>query len=52
MRARRPPRQPIRLSWTDERFRGIVWQIVVVGLVAGGVFWLWRNTVHLSLIHI
>jgi len=36
----------MRLSWSDQRFRGIVWQVVVLGLVAGVVFWLWRNTVH------
>lgn len=42
----RPPKRPLRLSWSDERFRGIVWQVVVVGLVAGLIAWLWRNTVH------
>src|SRR5215470_11139773 len=40
------PKQSMRLSWSDQRFRGIVWQCVVLGLVAGVVFWLWRNTVH------
>jgi general L-amino acid transport system permease protein len=42
----RPPRRPLRLSWSDERFRGIIWQVVVVGLVVGLIAWLWRNTVH------
>jgi len=46
MTRERPPRQPLRLSWSDERFRGIVWQVVVVGLVVGLIAWLWRNTVH------
>ena len=41
-----PPRQRMQLSWTDPRFRGLVWQVVVVGLVAGIIAWLWRNTVH------
>jgi general L-amino acid transport system permease protein len=41
-----PPKRPLRLSWSDERFRGIVWQVVVVGLVLGVIAWLWRNTVH------
>ena len=41
-----PPRQHMRLSWTDPRFRGLVWQVMVVGLVAGIILWLWRNTVH------
>src|ERR1700719_1232679 len=40
------PKQPLRFAWSDERFRGIVWQVLVVGLVAGLIFWLWRNTVH------
>jgi len=41
----RPPRHRMRLSWTDRRFRGLVWQVLVVGSVAALVFWLWRNTV-------
>jgi general L-amino acid transport system permease protein len=41
-----PPKPPLRLSWSDERFRGIVWQVLVVGLVLGVIAWLWRNTVH------
>jgi len=36
----------MRISWRDKRFRGVVWQVVVVGLVACLIFWLWRNTVH------
>jgi general L-amino acid transport system permease protein len=41
-----PPKRPIRLSWSDERLRGIVWQILVVGFVGYVVWWLWSNTVH------
>jgi general L-amino acid transport system permease protein len=41
-----PPRRPLRLSWADERLRGIVWQVLVVGIVASIVWWLWSNTVH------
>jgi general L-amino acid transport system permease protein len=40
------PKQPIRLSWSDKRLRGLVWQVLVVGLIAGLAFWLWHNTVH------
>jgi general L-amino acid transport system permease protein len=40
------PKQPIRLSWSDKRLRGLVWQVLVVGLIAGLAFWLWDNTVH------
>jgi general L-amino acid transport system permease protein len=41
-----PPRRPLRLSWGDERLRGIVWQILVVGIVVTIFWWLWQNTVH------
>lgn len=41
-----PPRRPIRLSWSDERLRGIVWQVLVVGIVGIIIYWLWSNTVH------
>ena len=43
---RAPPRRPLRLSWSDERVRGIVWQVLVVGVVGTIVWWLWSNTVH------
>jgi len=43
---RAPPKRPLRLSWSDERVRGIVWQVVVVGIVGAIVWWLWSNTVH------
>ena len=43
---RAPPRRPIRLSWSDERVRAIVWQILVVGLIGSVIWWLWSNTVH------
>jgi general L-amino acid transport system permease protein len=38
-------RPRMRLSWSDRRFRGLVWQVLVVGSVAALGFWLWRNTV-------
>jgi len=44
--ARKPPRRPIRLSWSDERVRGIVWQVLVVGVIGAIGWWLWSNTVH------
>jgi general L-amino acid transport system permease protein len=43
---RAPPKRPLRLSWSDERVRGIFWQVVVVGIVAAIVWWLWSNTVQ------
>jgi len=41
-----PPRRPIRLSWSDERLRGIVYQVVIVGLIGSVIYWLWSNTVR------
>jgi general L-amino acid transport system permease protein len=43
---RAPPKRPLRLSWSDERVRGIVWQILVVGIIGAIIWWLWNNTVH------
>jgi general L-amino acid transport system permease protein len=43
---RAPPKRPIRLSWSDERVRGIVWQVLVVGVIGAIIWWLWSNTVH------
>jgi len=43
---RAPPKQGMRLSWADERFRAIVWQVLIVGAVVGIVWWLVRNTQH------
>ncbi|MBV9458939.1 MAG: ABC transporter permease subunit [Bradyrhizobium sp.] len=41
-----PPRQRMRLSLQDEHFRGLLWQIAVVGITIGLVAWLWSNAVH------
>jgi general L-amino acid transport system permease protein len=41
-----PPKRPIRLSWSDERLRGIVWQVLVVGVIGAILWWLWSNTVR------
>ena len=43
---RKPPKRPLRLSWADERIRGIVWQILVVGVIGSIFWWLWSNTAH------
>ncbi|WP_149538619.1 amino acid ABC transporter permease [Siccirubricoccus phaeus] len=43
---RAPPKRPIRLSWSDERVRAIVWQALVVGIIGFIVWWLWSNTAH------
>jgi general L-amino acid transport system permease protein len=36
----------MRLSLQDEHFRGLLWQIAVVGIAVGLVAWLWSNAVH------
>jgi general L-amino acid transport system permease protein len=41
-----PPKRKLRLSWADERVRGLVWQVLVVAVVVTIGWWLWRNTVH------
>lgn len=43
---RAPPKKGIRLSWADERLRSIVWQVLVVGVVGGIIWWLASNTAH------
>ena len=42
--ARAAPKRRMRLSWSDPAFRAIVWQVVIVGLVALIVWYLIRNT--------
>ncbi|MEI7712283.1 MAG: ABC transporter permease subunit [Rhodospirillales bacterium] len=42
--ARLAPKRRIRLSWSDPTFRSIVWQIVIVGIVVGIVWYLVDNT--------
>ena len=41
---RKAPPKPIRLSWSDERVRNIVYQVLVVGLVVAVIYWLYSNT--------
>lgn len=42
--ARRAPPKGLSLSWSDPRFRAIVWQVVIVGLLVAGVWYLASNT--------
>jgi general L-amino acid transport system permease protein len=41
---RAPPKRLLQLSWADPRFRAIVWQIVVVAVVALTLWYLISNT--------
>ena len=42
--ARAAPKQRMRLSWSDPKFRSIVWQVLVVGILVAIVAYLVRNT--------
>jgi general L-amino acid transport system permease protein len=41
---RKAPPRPLRISWSDERFRNIIYQILVVAAVLTLFGWLWSNT--------
>ena len=42
--ARQAPRKSLQLSWSDPRFRAIVWQVVILGAVALIAWYLISNT--------
>ncbi|HTC09587.1 MAG TPA: ABC transporter permease subunit [Acetobacteraceae bacterium] len=42
--ARAVPKKALRVSWSDPRFRAIVWQVVIVGIVLLIVWYLVGNT--------
>ncbi len=42
--SRKAPRKAFRLSWSDPRFRNLVWQVVIVGAVGALVWYLASNT--------
>ena len=42
--ARAAPKNAFQFSWSDPRFRNIVWQIVILGTVAAIVYYLVSNT--------
>jgi general L-amino acid transport system permease protein len=39
-----PPRQRLRLSWSDPRLRSIVWQVLIIGVVVAILWYLIGNT--------
>jgi general L-amino acid transport system permease protein len=41
----RPPKR-LQFSLRDERVKGWIWQLVVVGIAVAVVAWLWSNAVH------
>src|SRR5215471_14253734 len=40
------PRKQLQLSLHDERVKGWIWQLLVVGIAVAVVAWLWSNAVH------
>jgi general L-amino acid transport system permease protein len=42
--ARAAPSRRITLSWSDPRLRAIVWQVLIVGFIVGGIWYLAANT--------
>ena len=44
MAPRSAPKRRIRLSWSDPRFRAVVWQIVILGAVGAIAWYFIRNT--------
>src|SRR6266581_688957 len=36
----------MRLSLRDEKVKGLIWQVVVVGIAVAVVAWLWSNAIH------
>ena len=42
--ARKAPKRRMRVSWSDPTFRSLVWQVVIVGIVVGIIWYLVDNT--------
>jgi general L-amino acid transport system permease protein len=42
--ARKPPRKGITLSWGDPKLRALVWQVLIVALLGGVLYFLISNT--------
>ncbi len=41
-----PPKRRIEFSWSDPTLRGIFWQVVVVGALGSGLYWLISTAFH------
>jgi general L-amino acid transport system permease protein len=44
VQARAAPKRKLELKWSDPRFRSIVWQVVIIGLIVAVVWYLAHNT--------
>jgi general L-amino acid transport system permease protein len=40
------PQKQLSFSLQDEKVRGLIWQVIVVGITVAVVAWLWSNTSH------
>jgi general L-amino acid transport system permease protein len=43
---RRPPKRGVTLSWSDPWLRNIVWQVLIIGGIAGAIVFMVLNTMH------
>lgn len=43
--ARKAPSKGMTLSWSDPKFRALFWQVVIVGILVGIIWYLVSNTV-------
>ena len=41
---RAAPKKAFQLSWSDPRFRNLVWQVLIIGIIAAIVYYLVSNT--------
>ena len=44
--AKRRPRKRLRLQLQGREFKGLLWQVLVVGIAVIAIGWLWSNAVH------
>jgi general L-amino acid transport system permease protein len=44
--SRQAPKRGLSLSWSDPRLRNVVWQVLIVGSIAGIIWYLVSNTAH------
>src|SRR5215472_12494246 len=43
---KRPPHPRMEFSLQNEQFKGLLWQVLVVGIAVIVIGWLWSNAVH------
>ena len=43
---KRPPRPRMEFSLQNDQFKGLLWQILVIGVAAGVILYLWSNAIH------